>query len=398
MALKYVDQMEFKGKRVVARFDFNVPLDKKDPNKITDTTRIDKALPTIRYILDHGASKLVLMSHLGRPDGKPNPKMSLNPVAVYLAQKLDCDVILTKTSVDCGVSELLNLNTTKVVLLENLRFHAEEEANDREFARKLSAYGNVYVNDAFGTAHREHASTWGIVEFFNKNEIAGGFLLKEEVEGLSKIVDNPKKPLMAILGGAKVADKIKIIERLLVMVDKLFIGGAMAYPFLKAQGHSVGTSLCSPDDVELAKKILANDPGKKIVLPLDHVIADNPQGTAAICDKIDIPDGKMALDIGPKTIEAYSKKLANSATIFWNGPMGYFENESFAKGTFAIAKVLADSKAFTLVGGGDSVSALNKSGLDKKISHVSTGGGASLEFIEQGSLPGVQALKFGVTR
>jgi phosphoglycerate kinase len=396
MALKYVDQMDLKDKRVIARFDFNVPLDKEDKSVITDTTRVDRALPTIKYILENGASKLVLMSHLGRPKGKVNMDFSLEPVAKYLSEQLGEEVVLTESCTDAGIKTLLDLPKTKVVLLQNLRFHAEETANDREFAKTLSTYGEVYINDAFGTAHRKHASTYEINAFF-KDQAAGGFLLRKETEALTKVVDNPASPFVAIVGGAKVSDKIKIIERLLTNVDSLIIGGAMAYAFLKAQGKTVGTSLCADEDVELAKKILATSGGSKIVLPSDHLISNNPDDRPETLSDVNIPEGKMGLDIGPNSIELFKSKLAGAKTVLWNGPMGFFEKSDFAVGTFAIARSLSElDGAFTLVGGGDSVSAVGKSGLSDKMSHVSTGGGASLEFIEQGTLPGIQALKFGI--
>ncbi len=395
MALKYVDEVDLKGKKVIARFDFNVPLDKKDPTKISDTTRIDSALQTIKTILDKGASKLIMMSHLGRPDGQINKKYTLEPVAKYLAEKLGQEVILTETALASNIGDLLKLNTTKLVLLENIRFHAEEEKNDHEFARKLSTYADFYVNDAFGTAHRKHASTYEIVAFF-KDKCAGGFLMKKEVEALSKVVDKPDHPFVAILGGAKVSDKIKIIERLLASVDTMLIGGAMAYPFLKAQGKNIGKSLCADDDVALAKKILADPKAKKICLPVDHIISDSLEGNAEKCSDINISEGKLGLDIGEKSIALYKEKLSSAKTVLWNGPMGMFENPNFATGTMEIAKHLATTSAFTVIGGGDSVSAVNKAKVAEKMSHVSTGGGASLEFLEQGSLPGIQALKFGI--
>lgn len=395
MALKFIDQIDFKGKKVIARFDFNVPLSKDDKKSITDTTRIDEALKTIQYILDNGASKLVMMSHLGRPDGQVNAKYSLEPVAKYISEKLNASVILTEKAVDAGVETLLHLSETKIVLLENLRFHKEEEDNDHEFARKLAHYADFYVNDAFGVSHRKHASVYEINSFF-KGKSAGGFLLKKEILALAKIIEHPEKPFMGIIGGAKISDKIKTIERLMVNVEHLFIGGAMAYPFLKAKGNKIGKSLCDDADVELAKKILAFDKNNKIVLPVDHLIADGLDKPATVCKELNIPEGMMGLDIGPKTLELYREKLLKSKTVFWNGPMGLFENKEFAKGTFGLAKILSELKAFTLVGGGDSVSAVNKSGLASKFSHISTGGGASLEYIEKGELPGIFALKFGV--
>ena len=398
MALKYITDESFaaltKDKKVLARFDFNVPMDKNDPTKIADTTRIDEAVETINAILEMKPKKLVLMSHFGRPKGI-DLKYSLEPVAKYLAEKLGQEVLLTETALDRGIKILLNLNESKIVLLQNLRFHPEEEANDREFARTLSTYGDVFVFDAFGAAHRKHASTYEVNAFF-KNKAYGGLLLKREVEALDKVVRDPVKPFVAIVGGAKVSDKIKIIEMLLVSVDKLLIGGAMAYPFLKAQGHTVGTSLCSDEDVALAKRILGTPSKGKIVLPSDHITSTTFGGTPKDVGQVNIPDGEMGLDIGPSTLQNFTDYLATAKTVLWNGPMGLFENPNFAKGTLGIAKVLANLKAFTLVGGGDSVSAVKMSGLADKMSHISTGGGASLEYIENGTLPGIQALKFGI--
>lgn len=395
MALKYVTEADLKDKKVLARFDFNVPMDKNDPSKIADTTRVDEALETIEYILKSGAKKIIMMSHFGRPKGEINKNYSLEPVAKYLSEKLGADVLLTETALDRGIKTILNLNESKVVLLENLRFHKEEEANDRDFARQLSTYGDVFVFDAFGAAHRKHASTYEINAFF-RNKAYGGFLLKRELEALEKIVNRPKEPFMAIVGGAKVSDKIKIIETLLISVEKLFIGGAMAYPFLKAQGHTIGKSLCSDEDVALAKRILNTPSKSKIILPLDHIVSDRLEGKPEIVDSVSIPGDKIGLDIGPRTLAHYQDFLKNAQTVLWNGPLGLFENKDFSKGTFGVAKTLSELKAYTLIGGGDSVNAVKISGLTDKMSHVSTGGGASLEFIEEGTLPGIQALKFGI--
>ena len=400
MALKFITDEAFKisarDKKVLVRFDFNVPMDKNDSTKIADTTRIDEALETINAILELKPKKLILMSHFGRPKGKIDPQYSLEPVAKYLAEKLGQEVLLTETALDRGIKILLNLNESKIILLQNLRFHPEEEANDRDFARALSNYGDVFVFDAFGAAHRKHASTYEINAFF-KNKAYGGLLLKKEIEALDKIVNDPKKPFVAVVGGAKVSDKIKIIEMLLVSVDKLLIGGAMAYPFLKAQGHEIGNSLCSDEDVVLARRIL-NSPSKgKIVLPSDHIASKTFGGSPEDVAQINIPAGMIGLDIGPSTLQNFSDYLASAKTVLWNGPMGLFENPNYAKGSLGIAKVLASLKdAFTLVGGGDSVNAVKMSGLSDKMSHISTGGGASLEYIENGNLPGIQALKFGI--
>lgn len=394
MAIQYINNFEFEGKKVICRFDFNVPLDKD--GKITDPTRIDSSLETIRFILEKGASKLVLMSHLGRPKGAPEKKYSLEPVASYLADKLGQEVVLTESCLDRGIKTLMSLPETKIILLENLRFHKEEEANDHEFAKRLASYADVYVNDAFGTAHRKHASTYGINAFFKGRALAG-FLLQKEIAALDKIVNSPAKPFVAVVGGAKVADKIKIIEELLRSVDSLLIGGAMAYPFLKAKGIEVGKSLCGDDDVKLAKNILSKGVATKIRLPMDHIVAENPDAASNTTTGTTIDENMMGLDIGPATLDSYSSIVMNASTVLWNGPMGLFEKAAFNKGTFGLAKAIANSKAFSVVGGGDSVAAVNEAGLGEKMNHVSTGGGASLEYIENGgSLPGIQALKFGI--
>jgi phosphoglycerate kinase len=391
MALKFLPDFDFQGKKVIARFDFNVPLEK---GVIKDSTRIDSALPTINYLLEHGVKKLILMSHLGRPKG-PEAKSSLLPIATYLAEKLKQEVVLTESCLDAGIRTLLELPQNKIILLENLRFHPEEEANDPEFAKKLASYADIYVNDAFGAAHRKHASTYEINRYF-RFKAACGFLLQKEALALSKIVDRPQTPFVALMGGAKVSDKIKIIDSLLPKVQRLIIGGAMAYPFLKAKGENVGKSLCSDEDVVLAGKVLKGNLAEKILLPIDHVIAENPDSKAIVSTTI--PDGLMGLDIGPSSIDLFKRELATAKTVLWNGPMGFFEKEAFATGTMSMAKTLAElTHAFTLVGGGDSVRAINESGCADKVSHVSTGGGASLEFIENGSLPGIDALKFGLS-
>lgn len=397
MALKIIDSAEITNKNVIARFDFNVPLDSADSEVITDTTRIDAALDTIRYVLEQKPNKLVLMGHLGRPKGKVNAAFSLLPVAKYLAEQLDEEITLTESALDSGIKTLLTLNTNRIIILENLRFHPEETQDDDLFARKLASYGDIYLNDAFGTCHRKHASTHRINAYFPGKNYAG-FLIKKEILALSKITDRPQKPFVAISGGAKISDKIKVLEGLLVSVDHMLIGGGMAYPFLKAQGVKIGASMCSAEDVALAKSMLALSSGAKIVLPIDHIACakDDFAGTPHEIPKAAIPDELMGLDIGPKTIELFRSKLLNAKTVLWNGPMGVFEKKAYANGTFKMADTLAELKAFTLVGGGDSVAAVNARGLANKMSHVSTGGGASLEFIEKGSLPGINALKFGL--
>jgi phosphoglycerate kinase len=392
--INYLENQDISGKKVVARFDFNVPLKN---GKITDTTRIDLSLETIKTLLDKGASKITMMSHLGRPKGKFDKNLSLEPIAKYIADQLSIDVVLTESATDRGIKTLLSLPTTKLVLLENLRFHPEETSNDSEFSRKLASYGDVYVNDAFGTSHRKHSSVHGIVAHFEHKNVFAGLLIEKELSALNKVLEAPKKPFVGVIGGAKVSDKIKIIEQLLGPVDQLIIGGAMAYPFLSAKGYSVGKSLCSDEDVILAKKILSSKNKAKIVLPLDHTVASSLNGEPSFTTGEDISEEMMGLDIGEKTIASYSQICSKAKTILWNGLMGLFENENFSKGTFAIAKSLSNNTdCFSLVGGGDSVSAVNKSGLANTMGHISTGGGASLEYIEQGSLVGVQALKHGL--
>ncbi len=398
MALRFIDELEegeLKGKNVLARFDFNVPLDKKDPTKILDTSRIDMALPTIRLILESGCAKLIMMSHLGRPDGKRVEAMSLEPVALYLAEKLGEDVNLSDSAIDNGVKNFLQLPKTKIILLENLRFHPEEENNSKEFASKLAEYATVYINDAFGVSHREHASVHAIMNYFKGNSCAG-LLMKKEIKALEKISHQPVKPFVAIVGGAKVSDKIKTIEKLLITADKLLIGGAMAYPFLKAQGFTVGKSLCSEEDVVLAKSILKRDSGSKIILPEDHIVSDKFGGAPSNCFEKNIPEDMMGLDIGKSTLSHFEQILKSAKTVLWNGPMGAFENSDYANGTMSLADIISKLDAYSLVGGGDSVSAVNKSGKADLFGHISTGGGASLEFIENGDLPGIRALKFGV--
>ncbi len=396
MQLKSIQDADLKGKRVLVRFDFNVPLSKTEPRTITDSSRIDQAIPTIKLMLEKGASKIIMISHLGRPDGQVNTKYSLEPVAQYLADKLGTDVVLSESAIDNGVKNLLHLPETKLVLLENIRFIAGEEKNELALAEKLASYGDVYVNDAFGAAHRKHASTHAINAFF-KNRAYAGLLMKKEIDSLSSLLDKPAKPFVAIIGGAKVSDKIKTIEKMMVMVDTILIGGAMAYPFLKAKGASIGKSLCSDEDVNLAKHLLAADRGGKIKLPKDHIVSDSLEGAPAPCPGVSIPEHQIGLDIGSATIAYYSDYIKTAKTIFWNGPMGLFENKNFSKGTMSIAHAIAaNDKVFSVVGGGDSVAAVQQSGEAEKFSHVSTGGGASLEYIERGELPGIQALKLGV--
>ena len=400
--LHYVDEIDLNEKRVVARFDFNVPLNKA---AIKDTTRIDFALPTIRYILEQGAKKLVMMGHLGRPRGtqgsKRRPQFSLEPVAHYLAEQLGREVLLTESCLDKSLKVLLGLPEPRIILLQNLRFHPEEKANQHHFAKTLASYGDIYVNDAFGASHRQHASVYGINAFYKPRFAVGGLLLKKEIQALTRIYERPDPPLVVILGGSKVSDKIGVIEQFLPRCQTMIIGGAMAYPFLKARGKKIGKSLCSDEDFALAKKILSNPIAAKIVLPTDHMAADNLKGKAMQTNSADIPPDKIGLDIGPSSLALFCSHLANAKTVFWNGPMGVFERPSFAEGTLGLARALArlgdaSGGTFTVVGGGDSVSALKQSNLFDSISHVSTGGGAMLEFLGQGSLPAIHALKFGL--
>jgi phosphoglycerate kinase len=389
MSYASIRDLDLNGKRVFIRVDFNVPLQKSDKGdmEITSDKRIKASLPTIQYALEHGAG-VILASHLGRPKGKPNPEMSLKPAAKRLEELLGRPV---KMAPDCVGPEVEAMKPApgEVLLLENLRFHPEEEKNDPEFARKLAALCDVYVNDAFGSAHRAHASTEGMIRFVPA--AGAGLLMEKELKYLGMATSNPERPCVAILGGAKVSDKIEVIENLGKIVDKLLIGGAMAYTFLKAQGLPTGKSLVEEDKVALAAKLLAQM-GGKLLLPVDHVVVSEIAAGAANEAVDTIPADKIAVDIGPKTIEAFSKAIAGAKTIIWNGPMGIFEKPPFDRGTVALAKAVADSGATSVVGGGDSEKAIKAAGVTNKISHVSTGGGASLEFLAGIELPGVAAL------
>ncbi len=395
-----IKDLPLRDKRVFVRVDFNVPL--SDEGRVTDDTRIRETLPTIEYALRNHA-KVILASHLGRPKGKPNPKMSLKPVAERLRMLLDhvlesgCNVGFSPDCVGLEAEELATrLESGQTLLLENLRFHPEEEANDESFARALAKLADYYVNDAFGAAHRAHASTAGITKFVDRS--AAGFLMQKELEYLGSVLAHPKRPFVAILGGAKVSDKIGVIQNLLTKVDALLIGGAMAYTFQKAQGREVGKSLVEHDKIELASKLLAEakDKGVRMLLPVDDVIAkkiENDIPTKIVTASQPIPPDYMGLDIGPETVKLYSAEIAEAFTIVWNGPMGVFEVSSFAAGTRKIAQAIAKNEdATSIVGGGDSVAAVHQAGVAEKISHISTGGGASLEFLEGKKLPGVEAL------
>lgn len=390
---KTVKDINVQGKRVIVRCDFNVPM--KD-GVISDDIRIVAALPTVSYLLQQGA-KVILMSHMGRPEGEPNMKYTLKPVADRLAQLLEQEVLFVSSStvVDDEVKAAAEaLEDGQVMLLENVRFRKEETKNGSDFAKELASLADIFVNDAFGTAHRAHSSTAGIASYL---PAVSGFLIEKEVEFLGNAVENPKRPFVAIMGGAKVGDKIPVIENLLKKVDTLIIGGGMAYTFFKAEGLEIGTSILDKDSLELAPQLLkkAEEAGVKMLLPIDVVAADEFKNDAksVIVDKDAIPQDMMGMDIGPKTVELYKEVIADAQTIVWNGPMGVFEMDNFAKGTRAIAEALAESKAVTVIGGGDSAAAVEQFGLADKMTHISTGGGASLEFLEGKVLPGVAVLE-----
>lgn len=393
MNKKTIRDVNVEGKRVFVRCDFNVPLDEK--GKITDENRIQGALPTIKYLLDHGA-KVVLASHLGRPKNGPEAKFSLKPVAERLNQLLGGKVTMANDVIgEDAQKKVAALKNGEAVLLENVRFHKEEEKNDPEFAKKLASFADIFVNDAFGTAHRAHASTEGISHFV-KTSVAG-FLIEKELEVMGGALADPKRPFVAILGGAKVSDKIGVINNLLEKVDKLLIGGAMAYTFIVAKGGKVGMSKLEADKVDLAKELLekAKAKGVELYLPVDTVIAQEFKADAEskVCETMAIPDGWEGLDIGPKTAELFAGVIKTAKTVIWNGPMGVFEFPKFAVGTKAVAQALADNpKAITIIGGGDSAAAIEQLGYADKVTHISTGGGASLEFLEGKVLPGIACL------
>ncbi len=392
MAVRTLKDVDLAGKKVLVRVDFNVPI--KD-GKVTDSTRIEGALPTIRHILSVAGTRVILMSHLGRPKGKPNAEMSLAPVAARLSELLGKKVTMAADCVGANAEKAVaELKPGEVLLLENLRFHPEEEANDPAFAKKLAALADVYVSDAFGTVHRAHASTEGVTKFMPS---VAGYLIEKEMKFFEPLLKNPAKPFVAIIGGAKVSTKIEVLENLITKCTTLIIGGGMSYTFLKAQGHAIGKSLVEEEYIQTAKDLLrrGGELHVDILLPLDHVVASEFSDSAKpeSVDSIDIPDGKIAMDIGPKTLAAMKSRIAGAKSLVWNGPMGVFEFDAFATGTLEVAKMVAECAGTTVVGGGDSVAAVNKFHLADRIDHVSTGGGASLEYLEGKTLPGIAALE-----
>lgn len=391
MSKKTIKDIDLKGKKVLVRCDFNVPMDEE--RNITDNTRIVAALPTIKYLLEQDC-KIILASHLGRPKGEVKPEFSLAPVAKELSKLLNKEVIMAKDVIgEDATNKAENLKEGEIMLLENVRFHREETDNDPEFAKKLASMAEVYVNDAFGAAHRAHASTAGIAQYL---PAVSGFLIEKELTVLGNAINNPERPFMAILGGAKVSDKIGVIDSLLDKVDTLMIGGGMAYTFFKAQGYSVGNSLCEEEKTGLALEAMekAKQKGVKLLLPVDTKVGKEfkPDTESKTVAWTDIPDGWEGFDIGEKTIEMFKNELKNAKTVIWNGPVGLFEFDQFAIGTNEIAKTLADLDATTIIGGGDSGAAVAKAGLADKMTHICTGGGASLEFLEGKKLPGIECL------
>lgn len=384
-----IEDLDLKGKRIFIRVDFNVPVKE---SVVVDDLRIRAALPTIQYAIDQGAV-VVLASHLGRPKGKPKPEFSLAPVSEHLASLLGRKVMFVGDCIGDEVERAVNAaQSGDVILLENLRFHPEEEANDPVFAQKLAALASVYINDAFGTAHRAHASTEGMTRYVEA--AAAGFLMEKELRYLGDALENPERPFIAILGGAKISDKIKVIENLLGKVDRLLIGGAMMFTFLRSRGKNIGKSLCEEDRLDLARNLMEGTGKSTIILPIDAVASTDMENEAAAHTVAaeEIPNGEMGLDIGPQTCSLYSDIIRSARTVVWNGPMGVFEKEAFAAGTMAVAKAVADSEAISIVGGGDSAAAVAKAGVADRITHISTGGGASLEFLAGLELPGVAAL------
>ena len=391
MSKKTVRDIDLKDKKVLVRCDFNVPMDEN--RNITDNRRIVAALPTIKYLLEQNC-KIVLCSHLGRPKGEFKKEFSLEPVAKELSKLLGKEVIMAKDVIgEDAENKAKNLKNGEILLLENVRFHREETDNDPEFAKKLASFGEIFVNDAFGTAHRAHASTEGVTKYL---PAVSGFLIEKELKFLGEALENPERPFVAILGGSKVSDKIGVIENLLEKVDTLIIGGGMAYTFFKAQGYNVGDSLCEEDKCDLALELIekAKEKNVKLLLPIDNKVGKEfkPDTESKTVKSTEIPDGWEGLDIGEETIKLYKEELKNAKTIVWNGPLGVFEFDQFAVGTNEIAKVLGDIDAIKIIGGGDSAAAVEKAGLAEKMTHISTGGGASLEFLEGKKLPGIEAL------
>ena len=391
MNKKTVKDIDLKGKKVFVRCDFNVPMDENQ--NITDNTRIVAALPTIKYLLEQNC-KVILASHLGRPKGEFKPEFSLAPVAKELSKLLGQEVIMAKDVIgEDAMSKAANLKEGEILLLENVRFHKEETDNAPEFSKKLASMAEVYVNDAFGTAHRAHASTTGIASYL---PAVAGFLIEKELKFLGNAVNNPERPFVAILGGAKVSDKIGVIDNLLDKVDALMIGGGMAYTFFKAQGYEVGNSICEMDKLDLAREAMEKKKkkGVKLMLPVDTKVGKEYKSDteSKVVKYTEIPEGWEGLDIGPETIKMYEEELKTAKTVIWNGPLGVFEFDQFAVGTNAIAKILSEIDATTIIGGGDSAAAVKKAGLEDKMTHISTGGGASLEFLEGKKLPGIEAL------
>ncbi len=385
-----VKDINVAGKKVLVRCDFNVPLKE---GVITNDKRIVAALPTIKYLKENGA-KVILCSHLGRPKGEWLPEFSLAPVAKRLSELLECEVRMSKDVIGEDAKDIsATIKEGEVALLENVRYYKEETKNVPEFAKELASLAEIFVNDAFGTAHRAHASTTGVADYI---PAVCGFLIQKEIDVMGKALDNPVRPFVAVLGGAKVSDKIGVITNLLEKVDTLIVGGAMAYTFLKAEGHNVGISLCEEDKLELASELLAKakEKGVSLLLPVDHVAADKFDENAdpVLVEGKDIPEGLMGMDVGPKSVELFKEAVKNAKTVIWNGPMGVFEFKNFAGGTFAVAEAIAETDCISIIGGGDSVAAVTKLGFADKMTHISTGGGASLEFLEGLELPGIAAL------
>lgn len=393
MNKKTIRDIDVTGKKVLVRCDFNVPLD-KETGEITNDLRIVGALPTIKYLLEHKA-KVILCSHLGKPKGEVKPNLSLAPVAKRLSEYLGFEVKLAKDIVGEDAKRLASeLKEGEAILLENVRFDAREEANDAEFSKELASLADIYVNDAFGTAHRAHSSTAGVADYL---PAVCGFLIEKEVQMLGDSLNNPERPFVAILGGAKVSDKIKVIENLIEKADSIIIGGGMTYTFLKAMGYNVGNSICELDRLDLAKETMkkAKEKNVKLLFPVDTVCGKEFSNDTEIkvVDSKEIPDGWQGLDIGPESVKLFTEELKKAKTVMWNGPLGVFEFENFAKGTNAIAKVLSEIDAITIIGGGDSAAAVEKGGYSEKMTHISTGGGASLEFLEGKILPGIDCLE-----